>query len=114
VDSRRFWRAAAIQGALVGVLFVILAVALDDDFFEDYGLIVGPLIWIGCSLITGRILRLPLGFTAFCALAGAVAGIVVELAAPHGAAIVAAVAVFAASASGYDETLDPNGQASTP
>jgi hypothetical protein len=114
VDSQRFWRAAAIQGAQVGGLFILLAVALDDDFFEDYGIFVGPLIWIVCSLVTGRILRLPLGFTAFCALAGGVAGIVVDLAAPHGAAVVAAIAVFAASASGYDEGADPSGQASTP
>ena len=114
MNSERFWRAFAIQGAQVGVLFAILALALDEDFFEDYGFVVGPLIWIGCSLITGRILGLPLGFTAFCALAGAVAGIVVALAAPHFVGIVVAVAVFAASASGYDETAEPGGQASTP
>jgi hypothetical protein len=114
VNSQRFWRAAAIQGVLVGVLFVALALALDDEFFEDYGIVVGPLIWIGCSLITGRLLRLPIGFTLFCALAGAVAGIVVDLAAPHPAAVVAAIGVFAASASGYDETADSPGQASTP
>lgn len=114
MNSQRFWRAAAIQGALVGVLFVALALALDDEFFEDYGLIAGPLIWLGCSLITGRILGVPLGFVLFCALAGAVAGIVVDLAAPHPAAIVAAVAVFAASASGYDESADTPDQASTP
>ena len=114
MNSQRFWRAAAIQGALVGVLFAILALTLDDEFFEDYGIVAGPIIWIGASLVTGRILRIPLGFVAFCALAGAVAGIVVDLAAPHFAAIVAAVAVFAASASGYDETADADGQASTP
>ena len=114
MNSQRFWRAAAIQGALVGVLFVALALALDEDFFEDYGLIVGPLIWTGCALISGRVLGLPLGFTLFCALAGAVAGIVVDLAAPHGAAIVGAVAVFAASASGYDETADRSDEAPTP
>jgi hypothetical protein len=114
VSSQRFWRAAAIQGALVGVLFVALALALDDEFFEDYGIVVGPLIWAGCSLITGRLLKLPIGFTLFCALAGAVAGIVVDLAAPHQAAVVAAIAVFAASCSGYDESADTPGQASTP
>ena len=119
MNSQRFWRAAAIQGALVGVLFIALALALDKEFFEDYGIVAGPLIWIGCSLITGRILGLPLGFVAFCALAGGVAGVVVDFAAPHQAAIVAAIAVFAASASGYDETADdetagPQGQTSTP
>lgn len=114
MNSQRFWRAAAVQGALVGVLFVVLLLALDHDFFEDNGIWVGPIIWVACSLISGRILGLPIGFTLFCALAGAVAGIVVELAAPHGAAIAAAVAVFAASASGYDESAEPDGQASTP
>ena len=114
MNSQRFWRSAAIQGAQVGVLFLILALALDEEFFEDYGFVVGPVIWIGCSLVTGRILRLPLGFTAVCARAGGVAGIVVERAAPPAAAIVAAVAVFAASASGYDDTAEPDGQASTP
>lgn len=114
MNSQRFWRAAGIQGALVGVLFVALALALDEEFFEDYGLFVGPVIWLACSLVTGRILGLPLGFTLFCALAGAVAGVVVDLAAPHPAAVVAAIAVFAASASGYDETAEPDGQASTP
>ena len=117
MNQERFWRAALIQGAIVGALFVVLAVSLDHDFFEDYGWIVGPLIWIGCSLITGRVLRLPVPFTLFCALAGAVAGIVVELAAPHGVAVAAGVAVFAASVSGYDEHADAGGapgQASTP
>ena len=116
MDSKRFWRAAAVQGVLVGVIFVVLALALDEEFFDDYGVFVGPLIWIACSLVTGRVLRLPVPFTLFCALAGAVAGIVVELAAPHGAAVAAAVAVFAASVSGYDPEGDaePSGQASTP
>jgi len=114
MNSQRFWRAAAVQGALVGVLFVVLAVTLDHEFFEDNGIWVGPIIWIGCSLISGRILGLPIGFTLFCALAGAVAGIVVELAAPHAAAVAAGVGVFAASASGYDENADlagPSGEA---
>lgn len=112
MSSERFWRAFAIQGALVGVLFVGLALALDEDFFEDYGFVVGPLIWVACSLITGRLLGLPIAYTLFCALAGAVAGVVVELAGPHWAAVGAAVGVFAASVSGYDPEGDA--QASTP
>ena len=112
MNSERFWRAFAVQGALVGVLFVALALALDEEFFEDYGFFVGPILWVACSLITGRVLNLPVSYTLFCALAGAVAGIVVELAGPHWAAVIAAVGVFAASASGYDPEADP--QASTP
>ena len=112
MNSERFWRAFAVQGAQVGVLFVVLALVLDEDFFEDYGFVVGPVIWVACSLITGRILSLPVSYTLFCALAGAVAGVVVELAGPHWAAVAAAIAVFAASVSGYDPEGDA--QASTP
>ena len=117
MNPERFWRAAAVQGALVGVIFVALWLALDEDFFEDYGFFVGPVIWVACSLVSGRILGLPVAFTLFCALAGAVAGVVVELAAPHWAAVIAGVGVFAASAAGYDEHADAGdapGQASTP
>ncbi len=112
MSSERFWRAFALQGAQVGVLFVVLALALDEEFFEDYGFVVGPVIWIACSLVTGRVLALPVSYTLFCALAGAVAGIVVELAGPHWAAVGAAIGVFAASVSGYDPEGDA--QASTP
>jgi hypothetical protein len=116
VSSERFWRAFAVQGAQVGVLFVALALALDEEFFEDYGFVVGPVIWIICSLITGRVLGLPISYTLFCALAGAVAGVIVELAGPHWAAVIAAVGVFSASAASYDPETDanPSGQASTP
>jgi hypothetical protein len=112
VDTRLFWRAAAVQGALVGVLFVLLALALSDDFFEDWGIVAGPLVWIACSLVSGRILGLPVSFALFCAAAGAVAGTLVGLVAGHPVGLIVGIAVFAASASGYDES--PTGQASTP
>ncbi|MDQ3933610.1 MAG: hypothetical protein M3340_03150 [Actinomycetota bacterium] len=114
MDSNRFWRAAAIQGAIVAAVFVVLLLALDEDFFEDYGLVAGPLVWLGCSLISGRILGLPLVFALFCAAAGAVAGTLVGLVAGHIVGLVVGVAVFAASASGYDEEAGASGQASTP
>jgi hypothetical protein len=117
VNRDRFWRAAAVQGAQVGVLFVVLALALDEDFFDDYGWFVGPVSWVVASLVSGRVLGLPVTYTLFCAAAGAVAGLIVELAGPHWAAVIAGVGVFAASAAGYDEQAgagDAPGQASTP
>ena len=113
MDTQRFWRAAAVQGALVGVVFVLLLLTAPDDFFEDWGIVAGPVVWIACSLISGRILRLPLSFTLFCALAGAVAGTLVGLVATHGVGLVVGVAVFAASASGYEES-GAGDQAATP
>ena len=53
VSSRLFWRAAAVQAGLVGALFVVLAVALPHHFFEDWGIVVGPVAWIACSFGTG-------------------------------------------------------------
>jgi hypothetical protein len=113
VSSDRFWRAAATQGVLVGVLFVALAVTVSHDFFEDWGVVVGPLIWLACSLVSGRILGLPVAFALFCAAAGGVAGTLVGLVASHALGIVVGVAVFAASAAGY-ERPGATGEASTP
>jgi hypothetical protein len=114
VDPNRFWRAAAVQAAIVAVVFVVLLLALDEEFFEDFGLVAGPLVWLACSMISGRILGLPVLFALFCAAAGAVAGTLVGLLAGHIVGLVVGVAVFAASASGYDEEGGASGQASTP
>ena len=55
------WRAALLQGALVAVVAVVLAVALPRSFFEDWGWLAGPAAWGGCALVVGAVLRLPLG-----------------------------------------------------
>jgi hypothetical protein len=91
----------------VGGLFaVLLALPLDDDFFEDYGWITGPLAWIACAAATGRILRLPGSLVLFAAAAGGVAGAIVGLVASHPVGLVVAVAVFAASCAGYGDEAD--------
>ena len=102
VSSRLFWRVAAFQVAITGVLFAILAITVPHHFFDDWGIVVGPLLWIGCSLVTGRVFALPVLFTLFCAAAGGVAGTLVGLVFGHPVGIVAGVGVFAACASGYD------------
>lgn len=90
----------------MGLLFVVLAVTLDKDFFEDYGWIVGPVAWAACSLLTARILALPAGLVLFAALAGGVAGFLVGLVAGHVPGLVVSLLVFAASCSGYDAEQD--------
>ena len=107
MNTRLFWRAAGVQLLLVAVVFgVLLALPLGDDFFEDYGLIVGPVAWILCSLGTGRILSLPLDLTLFAAAAGGVAGTLVGIVAEHVFGLIVAIAVFAASCAGYDAVRD--------
>jgi hypothetical protein len=102
VNSGRFWRAALLQLIVVAIPFAILAITVSHDFFEDYGFAVGPILWVACSLVTGRLLGLPLAFSLFCAAAGGVAAVLVLLVFGHEVGIVAGIAVFAACASGYE------------
>jgi hypothetical protein len=107
VNSRLFWKALVVQAVAVGVLFgVLVALPLPEDFFEDVGFVVGPLAWIGCSLVTGRVLGLPAAFVLFAALAGGVAGTIVLLVAGHLPGMVAALLVFGASCAGYDPAAE--------
>src|SRR3954467_8229727 len=71
MDRSILWRAALVQTLAVGVLFAVLALTLPHSFFEDWGAVVGPAGWIAASLVTGRVLALPLRTIA---LASAVAG----------------------------------------
>ena len=102
-----FWRSLAVQALAVGVLFaLLLALPLDEDFFRDYGWAIGPVAWIGCSLLTARVLSLPAGLALFAALAGGVAGFLVGLVAGHGPGLAVGLLVFAASCGGYDPERD--------
>lgn len=92
---------------LVGVLFgVLVALPLPSDFFRHYGVVTGPVAWIGCSILTARILSLPAGLALFAALAGGVAGGLVGLVAGHVPGLVVSLLVFAASCGGYDPEQD--------
>jgi hypothetical protein len=83
LNARLFWKALIVQLIVVAIPFAILGLALDEDFFEDWGWLVGPVLWLACSAITGRILSLPLAYVLFSALAGGVAGLLVMLATSH-------------------------------
>src|SRR3954454_18999536 len=71
MDRSILWRAALVQTLAVGVLFAVLALTLPHSFFEDWGVVVGPAGWIAASLVTMRVLDLPLRTVA---IASAVAG----------------------------------------
>ena len=59
-----------VQAVAVAIPFAILGLALDRDFFEDWGWAVGPGVWLACSVVTARVLALPLGYVLFSAVAG--------------------------------------------
>ncbi len=102
-----FWRSLLVQALLVGALFgLLLLLPLEEDFFKDYGFAIGPISWLGCSLVTARLLSLPAGLALFAALAGGVAGALVGLVAGHGPGLGVSLLVFAASCGGYDPKRD--------
>jgi hypothetical protein len=110
VNARLFWKSLAVQAVVVAIPFAVLGLALDRDFFEDWGWAVGPVVWLGCSILTARILTLPLGYVLFSALAGGVAGAIVMVAASHLAGMGAALLVFAASCGSYDAEAEAEAQ----
>lgn len=108
VSRQLFWRSLLVQAVVVATLFgVLLALPLDREVFRDYGVAIGPVSWLACSLITARLLSLPVALALFAALAGGVAGALVGLVAGHGAGLVISLLVFAASCAGYDPERDP-------
>ena len=105
---RLFWSALLLQAAAVAAVSgLLIALPLSDDFFEDAGFAIGPLVWLVCSLVTARLLSLPVGLAIFAALAGGVAGTIVMLPTSHWAGVAAALLVFAASCAGYDQEPEP-------
>jgi hypothetical protein len=106
LNARLFWKALIVQFVVVAIPFAILGLALDEDFFEDWGWLVGPVIWLACSVVTGRILKLPLAYVLFSAVAGGVAGLLVMLATSHLPGLIAALLVFSASCGSYDANLE--------
>ena len=102
MNARLFWKSLVVQTIVVLVPFALLDLALSRDFFEDWGWLVGPVVWLACSVVTARILRMPLGYVLFSALAGGVAGLVVFLATSHLPGMIAALLVFAASCGSYE------------
>jgi len=110
VNARLFWKSLAVQAVAVAIPFAALGLALDKEFFEDWGWAVGLVVWLACSLVTARILALPMGYVLFSAVAGGVAGLLVMLAASHLPGIGAALLVFAASCGSYDPDAEAEAQ----
>jgi hypothetical protein len=104
VNRNLFWRALGVQAVAVAVVSaVLIALPFPDDFFEDWGFLTGPAVWAACSVVTARVLSLPVGYVLFAALAGGVAGAIVFLVTSHWPGVVAGLLVFAASCASYGE-----------
>lgn len=88
-------KAAAVQALAVGLLFAgLVAAPLPAGFFRDAGALVGPLAWIACALLTGRLLSLPRRAVVLGAVGGGAAGAALTLGGAHTAGMVTAVVAF--------------------
>jgi hypothetical protein len=110
LNARLFWKALIVQAIVAAIPFAILDLTLSHDFFEDWGWLVGPVVWLACSAVTGRLLSLPMAYVLFSAVAGGVAGALVMLATSHTPGLIAALLVFAASCGSYDPHLESEPQ----
>ena len=113
MNARVFWKSFVVQAVVVSIPFGALGAALSDDFFDDWGWLVGPAVWLACSLVTAQILRLPLAYVLFSAAAGGVAGLIVMLATSHTPGLIVALLVFAASCGSYDPSLEADQMGTT-
>jgi hypothetical protein len=88
-------RAGLIQLAAVILIFIPLALALPDSFFDDWGWVVGPVAWLMCAMFTGRVLRLDLSRTFGAALIAAIPSVIGVALDAHQVGGVVAVICFA-------------------
>lgn len=75
------WRSAAVQAAAVAAVSVALGLALSDAFFESWGWLAGPAVWLLCAAVTAMGLGMPLSRTL---LGAAIAGLPSLAAVPLG------------------------------
>jgi len=89
------WRACAAQALVVGALFALLvALPLPRSLFREFGALVGPLSWLGCSLVVARLLRLRVGSALAAAAVSGLVAVAVNAGMGHAAGLVAGVLAF--------------------
>lgn len=90
-----FWRVAVMQLLAVGILAIALAIVFSHGFFEDWGWLVGPLTWLGCSWVTARVVGLEPPTTLVRALAAGVVSALFVLVGLHWLGLLVALGLFA-------------------
>jgi len=107
VNWQIFIRTIVVQIVLVVILFVILALLLPKSFFEDWGMVTGPLAWMLCAYGTASILKLPKAETLVGAALAGLPAIVFVVAGLHTVASPVAT-IFFGLWCGYRITSGPS------
>jgi hypothetical protein len=90
-----FCRAAVVQLVAVAALSAVLALALPDGAFDDWGWLVGPAAWITCAGLTAMMLRLPAGATLLGAVLAGIPSALAVLIGMHWLGVAIALVLFA-------------------
>lgn len=95
MDSAILWRVAVVQVVAVAALSIVLAVLLSHRFFEDLGWLVGPLSWMLCAWLTGRVVGLPVAPVLARAAVAGIPSILFVIVGLHWLGALVAVGLFA-------------------
>ena len=95
MDSEILWRVAVVQVVAVVVLSLVLALLLPDSFFDSFGWLTGPLVWLLCAWITARIVGLPTEPVLVRAVLAGIPSLLFVLLGPHWLGVVVAIGLFA-------------------
>jgi hypothetical protein len=96
MDRSVLWRAAAVQVLAVTAVSLILALALPDSFFDDWGWLSGPFAWLGCAALTATALRLSVPGVLLGAVLAGIPSAIAVIAGVHWLGVAVAIAAFAA------------------
>ena len=88
-------RVAALQTALVAVLSIGLVLAVGTAFFKHWGIVVGPVAWLLCSLATALILNLAPRRALLGAVLAGLPSLTLVLVGQHAVGDVVAIIAFA-------------------
>ena len=95
VNAWAFLKAVGVLAVAIAVVFaLLLALPLPRDFFREWGSVTGPVAWILCSLVAGRVLGLSAGRVLGATVLSGVAAAVVGATLDHSAGLVGGLAVF--------------------
>ena len=95
MDSEILWRVAVVQVAAVAVLSLVLGLLLPHSFFEDFGWLTGPLVWLLCAWFTARVVGLPTEPVLVRAVLAGIPSALFVLLGLHWVGVVLAIGVFA-------------------
>lgn len=91
-----FWRVGVVQLAAVALLSLVLGAIFSHGFFEAWGWIVGPALWLLCAWFTARFVRVDVTMALTGAVLAGVVSAIAVLFGQHWLGALVAVGLFAA------------------